>query len=206
MPKIKINTFGEGIEIRRLHLDPETYLHWSTIAAKRNRPLTDLLLDPFFYYGLKDKKIKELSDIDATLISGMLNTSKSQIEIWFKRRKVLKIQSNELFNDMVLFPLFQVEKNLTFLSQELDNGIYVVQKTIGLLRSEQLEVTSERLYVDDFTFAIANYETEQFLTAISYQNQKLKFIKSDTIITYQTAFELTRQTSQVSKTCEVLFL
>ena len=190
MPKIKINTFGEGIEIRQLHFDVETYQHWSTIAAKRNRALTDLLLDPFFYYGLKDKKIKELSDIDATLISGMLNTSKSQIEIWFKRRKVLKIQSHELFNDMVLFPLFQVEKNVTFLSKELESGIYVVQKTIGLLRSEQLEVTSERLNADDFTFAIAHYETEQFLTAISYQNQKLKFIKSDTIITYQTAFEV----------------
>ncbi|MEO5790199.1 hypothetical protein [Gelidibacter sp.] len=190
MPKIKINTFGEGIEIRQLHLDVETYQHWSIIAAKRNRVLTDLVLDPFFYYGLKDKKIKGLSDIDATLISGMLNTSKSQIEIWFKRRKVLKLQSNELFNGMVLFPLFQVENNVSFLSKELENGIYVIQKTIGLLRSEHLEVTSERLNVDDFTFAIANYQTEQFLTDITYQNQKLKFKKSDTIITYQTAFEV----------------
>lgn len=190
MPKIKINTFGEGIEIRQLHLDVETYHHWTAIAAKRNRPLTDLLLDPFFYYSLKDKHIKELSDIDATLMSGMLNTSKSQVEIWFRRRKVLKIQGNELFNDMVLFPLFHLEQNESFLSKELENGIYVVQKTIGLLRSEQLEVTNRQLNIDDFNFRISKYNSEQFLMDVKYQGQNLNFVKSDTIITYQTAFEI----------------
>lgn len=190
MPKIKINTFGEGIEIRRLHLNAQTHEHWLAIATKRNRPLTDLLLDPFFYYGLKDKKIKELSDIDATLISGMLNTSKSQIEVWFKRRKVLKLQSNDLFNDLVLFPLFKIEQQVSLHSQPLENGLYVIQKTIGLLSSEQLEVVGQSLNIDDFTFAMSNYETEQFLIGITYQNQDLKFIKSDTMITYQTAFEI----------------
>lgn len=189
MPKIRINTFGEEIEIRQLHLDPKTYQDWTTIAAKRNRPLTDLLLDPFFYFGLKNKKIKDLYDIDATVIRGMLNTSKSHVEIWFKRRKVLKIQSNELFNDMVLFPLFQVEKNKSFLSKELENGIYVIQKSIGLLRSEQLETTNEQLHIDDFTFVIDHFATQPFLTEIKYQKENLSFIKSDTMITYQTAFE-----------------
>ena len=190
MPKLKINTFGEGIEIRQLHLDPEKHEHWTAVAAKRNRPLTDLLLDPFFYYGLKDKKIKELSDIDATLISGMLNTSKSQIEIWFKRRKVLKIQSHELFNDMVLFSLFKVENKVSLFSHDLENGIYVIQKTIGLIRSEQLEVDDETLNIDDFIFTMAHYETEQFLSEITYQNSSLNYIKSDPMLTYQTAFEL----------------
>src|SRR5690606_6938862 len=129
------------------HLDPETYQHWVTIAAMRNRLVTDLILDPFFYFGLKDNNIKELADIDATLISGMLNTSKSQVEVWFKRRKVLKIQSNELFNDLVLFSLFQIEKNELCLSKELENGIYIIQRTIGLLRSEQLEVDCKQLNV-----------------------------------------------------------
>lgn len=35
MPKIKINTFDEGIEIRRLYLNPETHEHWMAIAAKK---------------------------------------------------------------------------------------------------------------------------------------------------------------------------
>ena len=190
MPKIRINTFGEGIEIRQLCLDSETREHWMAIAAKKNRLLTDLVLDPFFYYGLKDKKIKMLSDIDANLISGMQNTSKSQIEIWFKRRKVLKIQSHELFNEVVLFPLFQIDKQASFISDNLENGLYVIQKTIGLLRSEWLEVECKQLHIDDFVFTVDNYQKEHFLTDITYQNQKLSFKKSDTIITYQTAFEI----------------
>ena len=190
MPKIRINTFGEGIEIRQLCLDSETREHWMAIAAKKNRLLTDLVLDPFFYYGLKDKKIKMLSDIDANLISGMQNTSKSQIEIWFKRRKVLKIQSHELFNEVLLFPLFQIDKQASFISDNLENGIYVIQKTIGLLRSEWLEVECKQLHIDDFVFTVDNYQKEHFLTDITYQNQKLSFKKSDTIITYQTAFEI----------------
>lgn len=132
-----------------------------------------MILDPFFYHGLKDKKIKGLFDIDAHLISGMLKTSKGQMEIWFKRRKVLKIQSNELFNEMLLFPLFKIEKNEFSHSLELENELYVVQKTIGLLRSEWLEVECKHLTIDDFTFSIDSYQKDHFLTEIKYQNQSL---------------------------------
>ena len=190
MHKIKINTFGEGIEIRQLKLDPKTYESWKSVAEKKNCELHDLLLDPFFYYGLKHKKIKQVADLDARLVSGMLPTSKSHIEIWFKRRKVLKIHSHELFNEKVLFPLFNVMKNESFLRSELEEGIYIVQKTIGLLKSEQLEVIHNQLNIDDFTFSIDKFENRKFLTEIKYQNQKLNFIKSEAIITYQTAFEI----------------
>lgn len=190
MPKIKINTFGEGIEIRQLHLDSDIYQHWMSIAAKKHRSLPDLILDPFFYYGLKDKKIKELADIDASLVSGMLNTPKSQIEIWFKRRKVLKFQSQELFNEMVLFPLFKIEKKEEIFSKELQDGIYIVQKTIGLLSSQYLDITNQKLNIDDFTFAVTKFDSDQFLMDIKFQNQNLNLKKSDTMITYQTAFEI----------------
>ncbi|WP_366187221.1 hypothetical protein [Flavobacterium ovatum] len=190
MPKIKINTFGEGIEIRQLQLESETYHHWNSIATRKNILLTDLLLDPFFYYGLKDRRYKELSDINANVVSGMVNTPKSLIEIWFNRRKVLKIQSQELFNEMLLFPLFKVEKNHNFLTNTLENGIYVVQKTIGLISSNQLEITSQQLSIDDFTFNMSEFNNHQLVAHIKYQNQNLNFIKNDTIITYQNAFEI----------------
>ena len=190
MPKIKVNTFGEGIEIRQLHLDSETYHHWNELAAKRKLLLSDLLLDPFFYHDLKDKKFKELSDINAKVISGMVNSPKSFVEIWFNRHKVLKIQSQELFNEMLLFPLFNVEQHQFFLTHKLENGIYVVQKTIGLLGSKQLEITSQRLNIDDFTFGISEFENNPFLTNIKYQNQNFNFIKNDAIITHQNAFEV----------------
>ena len=154
MAKIKINIYGEGMEIRQLQLDPDIYHHWNTIAIKKGLPFPDLLLDPFFYYNLKDARFKELSDINSKLISCMVNTTKSIIEIWFNRLKVLKIQSHELFNEMLLFPLFNIEKSNYFSTDKLEKGVYVVQKTIGLLSSEQLEIKSHQLNIDDFNFSI----------------------------------------------------
>ena len=190
MAKIKTNTFGEGIEIRKLQLESDIYNHWNTISIKKGLFFPDLLLDPFFYYNLKDARFKELSDINASLISGMVNTPKSIIEIWFNRLKVLKIQSQELFNEMLLFPLFNVKKSNCFSTNKLEKGVYVIQKTIGFLSSEQLEIKSHQLNIDDFNFSISEFENVQFLTDIKYQNQNLNFIKSDTIITYQKAFEI----------------
>lgn len=190
MSTIKVNTFGEGIEIRRLQLEPEIYNYWNTIAMRKNILLPDLLLDPFFYYHLKDSRFKELSDINSNVLSGMLNTSKSFIEIWFNRKKIMKISSQELFNEILLFPLFNLEKSQDFLTPKLEKGIYVVQKTIGLLTSERLDVLSQQLDIDDFSFSIAEFDNNQFLNNIKYQNQNLNFIKSETIITLQSAFEI----------------
>ncbi|MBC7525129.1 MAG: hypothetical protein H7239_11905 [Flavobacterium sp.] len=190
MAKIKINIFGEGIEIRQLQLEPDIYHHWNTIAIKKGLLFTDLLLDPFFYHNLQDARFIELSDINSNLISGMVNTPKSIIEIWFNRLKVLKIQSQELFNEMLLFPLFNIEKSNCFSTNKVEKGVYVVQKTIGLLSSEQLEIESHQLNIDDFNFSISEFENVEFLTKIKYQNQNLNYIKSDTMITSQKAFEI----------------
>ncbi|MCW2118578.1 hypothetical protein [Flavobacterium sp. 7A] len=190
MSKIKINTFGEGIEIRKLHLDSETYYNWIAIAKRKNRPLTDLLLDPFFYHQVKDARFKGLNDIKATLVTGMQNTTKSQIEIWHNRKKVLKIQSHELFNEIVLFPLFKLAKSQNFIDHDLENGIYVVQKTIGLLRLEQFSTDTQQLKMDDFTFSVSEWENSKFLTEIKYKNQTLNTVKTDTTIINQTAFEI----------------
>jgi hypothetical protein len=190
MSKLKINTFGEGIEIRKLNLDSTSYQHWSEIALRKNKLLPDLLLDPFFYYDLRDVRITELSDIDSTLINGMMNTTKGQIEIWHNRRKVLKIKAHELFNTNVLFRLFHLKESHSFISGELDQGIYVIQKTIGLIRQEELLIINTALNIDDFTFMSTDFQSIKFLTDIQYQKEYFTLVKSETTITYQTAFEI----------------
>jgi hypothetical protein len=190
MPKIKVNTFGEGIEIRQLQLAPATYELWSDIGSRKNRSFTDLLLDPFFYYDLKDPLFKELADINSAKVSGMLNTTKGHIEIWYNRHKVLKIQSHELFNKNVLFTLFNLEENRSFVSNKLEKGIYAVQKTIGLLSQQKLEIDDHRLYIDDFIFTVAEFDNNVFLTNNKYQQHNFNFIKSETVITNQFAFEI----------------
>jgi hypothetical protein len=190
MPKIKINIFGEGIEIRHVHLDIDTYQQFTTIALKKKQSLTTLLLDPFFYYQLKDSRFTSIEDLNATLLSGVLDKPKSQLEIWFNRYKVLKLKPNELFNEMLLFPLYHIEKNKRFNSTVLGNGIYIIQKEVGLIASLELQIATDRIEIDDFTFTTSVFQREQFLTEIKYQNKKMNLVKNDTLTTYQTGFEI----------------
>lgn len=46
----------------------------------------------------------------------------------------------------------------------------MVQKTIGLLSSQQLEISSDGLSIDDFSFSLAEFEANQFFTYVKYQN------------------------------------
>jgi len=190
MSKLKINIFGEGIEIRQLQLDTDVYAHWTEIASRKKRPLTDLLLDPFFYHQLKDSRFTSVLDLDATVVSGVLDKPKNQIEFWFNRHKVLKLKPNELFNELVLFPLYQVDKNQLFNSTELEIGLYIMKKEIGLISCLELEIDTNLLQIDDFKFITTEFKNEQFLSNIKYQNQNLNPVKNDTVITYQTGFEI----------------
>jgi hypothetical protein len=190
VPKIKINIFGEGLEIRQIQLDPKPHQQWTAIALKKKQSLPALLLDPFFYYELKDNSISSILDLDAKVLSGVLDKPKSQIEIWFNRYKLLKLKPNELFNEMLLFPLYNIEKKSGFNSNELERGLYSVKKEIGLIASLELQIATDRLNIDDFTFTTSVFQNEQFLTEIKYQNQNLKLVKNDALTTYQTGFEI----------------
>ena len=190
MPQIKINIFGEGIEIRHLLLDPEILEQWNELANRKNKVITDLITDPFFYHALRNPNIRSLEDINANVVKAMLDTSMSQIEIWFQRHKVIKFKSHELFNEMVLFPLFQTRENLLFGTNELQDGLYSIKKEKSLLLSIAIETLDEELNLDDFIFEVSSYQNNRLLTNITYKNQQLRFIKSDTLITHQSAFEI----------------
>lgn len=190
MTPIKINLIGEGIEIRQLVLDTETMEQWRTIATKKKKALTDLIIDPFFYYGLKNSPFQSLEDVPAKVFSGMLDAPKTQIEIWFKRHKVLKFKSHDLFDEMVLFPLTQIKIQALFDTNELPAGLYTIRKERGVLRSMNLQVAEEQIHSDDFTFHITPFQDQKTLSNIMFKNQEFNFIKSDTLITYQSAFEV----------------
>jgi hypothetical protein len=103
---------------------------------------------------------------------------------------VLKLKPNELFNEMLLFPLYNIEKKSGFNSNKLETGLYSIKKEIGLIASLKLQIATNRLDINDFTFTTSIFLKEQFLTDIKYQNENLKFLKSDTLTTYQTGFEI----------------
>lgn len=190
MNKIKINFYGSGIEIRRLLLPEDILKDWEGIALKQNCLLIDLLLDPFFYYKLKNKDFNSLEDLPCEQFSGLLNENKNQIEFWFKRKKIFKTTATELFNEILLFPIFNFQPIKKSFSAE--KGIYVVNKEIGNLGVYELEVESENLLLDDFIFETALFQNTKFISRITYQNQTFSFTKKDTVITRQFSFEVSK--------------
>lgn len=187
MNKLKINLLGTGVVIKRILLPESVLEEWKGFINPKSS-LTKALVDPFFYYKLKDKRYNCLEDLPSEHCSGIINAPKSQIEFWFNRKKVSKINTAELFNENLLFPLFHLEKTSTsFVSK---NGIYILQNEIGTIGTYELMVNSEQLTIDDFLFETDSLQHTTFIKSISYQNQNLAFVKKDTMITYQIGFEV----------------
>ncbi len=187
MNKLKINFLGTGIEIKIILLPTDVLENWKGIINQK-RTITDALLDPFFYYKLKDKRYSSLEDLPSENCSGILNTPKSQIEFWFNRKKVSKLNTHELFNENVLFPLFNIKRiQNSFIHSK---GIYILQNEIGTIGTYELMVNSETLNIDDFIFEIDSSHNVTFVKKIKYQNLDFSFQKKDTVITYQSCFEV----------------
>jgi hypothetical protein len=185
--KLKINFLGTGIEIKRILLPEEIMVQWEGLINPK-KTITDALIDPFFYYKLKDKKYTNLEDLPSEKCSGIINAPKSQIEFWFNRKKVYKLNTLELFNENVLFPLFNIDTiQYPFISTK---GIYILQYEIGTIGTYELLVNSDTLNIDDFTFEVDSSQNATFIKNIKYQNQNLEFVKKDTMINYQLGFEV----------------
>lgn len=164
-------------------LPDSTRKDWELIALKQNRTLNELLLDPFFYYKLKDKNFNSLEEIPFEKQSGILIHNKNQVELWFKRNKIYKTNTAEIVNEMLLFPLFNIQPaKHSFANQK---GIYIVNKEIGTLGVFELNVPTEKILLDDFTVETTDFQNQKILSRITYQNQPFSFVKKDTIITQQ---------------------
>jgi len=185
--KLKINLLGTGIEIKRVLLPEAVLAQWQGLLPPQ-KSMADALLDPFFYYRLKDKKYTSVEALPAARCWGMLQAPKNQIEFWFNRKKVYKLPTQELFQENLLFPLYNIRKCTTpFVASK---GIYLHYQEIGTIGTCELTVAADQLRMDDFQFELDYFENLPFISGITYQQQPLEFVKKETMITYQSGLEL----------------
>jgi hypothetical protein len=138
---------------------------WEEIAIKQNRTLIELLLDPFFYYKLKNKNFNSLEEFPCDKFSGMLTENKNQVEFWFKNKKIFKSNTAEIVNEMFLFPMFNLQQAQdSFTSQK---GIYLVNKEIGNLGVYELKVQEEKLLLDNFIVETELFQRSKIISSIS---------------------------------------
>jgi hypothetical protein len=184
--KLKINLFGEVWKLKQLVISVELLKTFEETARIMKQPLIKVMIDPFFYYYLKSNTIQTIEDLQGKSIERLINSTKNQIEIWYKNKKVQKLKINDLNDELLLFPLYKTTIHNEIIS--LVEGIYIEQKEIGLMGS--YEIHTDNFNIDDLEFQLVQTKEGVFLINLLYKNQVLVCKKKDTLITFQNCFEI----------------
>jgi hypothetical protein len=138
------------------------------VAARMKLSLEKALLDPFFYYYLKIPAIASTEHLPGTKRSGLLNSPKNQIEIWYDGKKIRKLHITDINQDLLLFPIYN--KNKVDITEDYSPSIYIEQRAIGFVGSYELNVES-------FDLQNLQFNDKLLLQQPTYSNQKLLFKK-----------------------------
>lgn len=175
--KLKINLFGEGIRVKQILLNPSQLEKIKATAYKLNTSIELALIDPYFYHELNDKQITTFEDYEGLLIEGLLNTPKNLIEIWFKGKKLIKFKFQDLFNENLLFPLYNTKLTESRISNF--KGFLIQEIEIGLIAS--FEYKLDLFDISKLEFNLEKNEGNFVLNKIFYENTPLLLKKKDTL-------------------------
>ena len=184
--KIKINLFGELWTLKKVELNPIEQEYFSQIALRLKQPLHLALLDPFFYYHLKLNYISSIAKLPCQKINGILNISKSQVEIWIDGKKIEKLQVADLVTSSYLFPLFSTQKSIANFNN--CSGIYIEQKEIGYIGSYEFKI--DDFSIEKLNFVLVEINNQVLLEKITYPNSKIVFNRRETLINYQNSYQI----------------
>jgi hypothetical protein len=117
-------------------------------------------------------------------LGGLINTPKSQIEIWFNSKKIKKLKLIEVFKQNTLFDLYYTTTiNASF--DDLAEGIYIIDYEIGLFGSYEKQI--EEFSIDLMQFGLlkfkSNTENIEVLSEVFYNSELLISSKEDLLIT-----------------------
>jgi hypothetical protein len=186
MHKLKINFHGESWTLKKFECNDNDLKECIKVAARMKLPLEKALLDPFFYYYLKIPVIASTEHLPGTKWSGLLDTPKNQIEIWYEGKKIKKLYISDIVEDLLLFPIYN--KSKTKIKEEYGPGIYVEQQAIGFLGSYELFI--ETFNLEDLNFHLLQFSDKLLLQPPTYSSQNLRFRKKESLLTYQNSFQI----------------
>lgn len=122
MNKLKINLFGELWKLIKLELSASEYIILQKRATELETPVHEALLDASFFQDdiLPDVFIP--ADLKHIGTSGLLDTYKSQIEIWYNGKKIHRMRIKDLKDDYLLFPLYHTKLDNKLVYRYLPKG------------------------------------------------------------------------------------
>jgi hypothetical protein len=107
---LKINFHGETWTLKKFKCNADELKEFMRVAIKIKLPLTKVLLDQFFYYYLKIPAIASTEHLPGIKWSGLLDSPKKQVEIWYDGKKIRKLHIAYIDQDLLLFPIYNKNK------------------------------------------------------------------------------------------------
>lgn len=189
---LKVKLYGEGFKTYKIKINQKFIPIFEETAFKLKEPLHSALLNVNFFSLLNLTECQGLKDIVSLTIGGLINNNKNQVEITLGRKRIAKFQIEELFRPKTLFPLFNTQMN-EINTIYLNDGLYIMETEIGLIGALEIEVTGQ-FQIDFLKFHLSNIKishiSHELLTSITYKDENLKFIKSDSLLRNQICINL----------------
>lgn len=186
MTILKINMYGESWMLKKFECSNEDLASCRMEAEKKKLTITQALLDPFFYYNLKNSCIPSLEHLPGSKTLGLLDTPKNQIEILLDGKNIKKLKIEDVANQLLLFPLYGTKT--IEISQINEPGIYIEQLAVGHIGSYELKI--DNFSIENICFHLVKYREQLLFHYPTYQNKTFLFRKKSTLITYQNSFEV----------------
>jgi hypothetical protein len=187
--KIQINLFGVGCIVTKASVEDEVWKKITDCSGKLKVPIELLFFDSDFYEMLNMPKYKSWRDFNNLFeVSGLINNSKSIIEIKNSKKKIAKIKFSELINENLLFPLYNLEIGEIEKHESNKKNLTIFETEIGTVASYQF--VCKKFDIDKLKFAICNLyinESSEFviLSDIFYNEVNLVSKTNDTLVTKQ---------------------
>lgn len=190
MQRLKINLHGVGWRLKKLDLSFDDFEKLKAKALHLKLPFNEAIFDSELFEDELISGIYNYEGLSGETQSGLMDF-KSQLEIWFAGKKILKFTMNDLFPENLLFPLYKLQTE-TFDFTALKPGIYIEQEEIGLIASYN-ELVND-FHINDLTFDVCELnKTEKksrILQGIKLCGKALAINRMDSLITRQHCFEV----------------
>ena len=185
--KVKISFRGIGCNVIKGTVDNET---WDLIlkSAKQFKTTFEYaVFDIDFFSALNLPQYKSFHDFNnICTITGLLCHSKSFIEIRINKKQRAKINSTEILNQNILFPLYNsemidVDKIVTGMK-----NITIVEEEVGTVSSFLFDCKKFEIEKLKFYVSVIKINKDRFyniISKITYDGKNLKSSHSDTLVT-----------------------
>lgn len=183
--KIRINLVGVGYMIQKSKVPNALFNKMLLVAQKLNSSLSEALSDVEFFSILGSPEIRNISDLQTEFCYfGLLDNPRSRIEIWKngKKKKVLKVK--QLYNEDLLFPLYDskiIKANLTCRTKR---EFVFVEVSIGTVLDVSVSIPD--FSTDKLLFKMCEVENgvkHNILFDVLYEGKTLFVRIPDTLVT-----------------------